>query len=216
MLKLNRFTPCQNGRSWIEPLDLELGPGQWLMIQGRNGSGRSTVAQALAGHLDHLGEFIFDGTLLPRMNAQQRYACGVTYVPEHRDVFADLNPVEHLHVGLGLDVGWHSAAANHCVQEVLERLPTLQKRHSLAAKHLSGGEQQILSVATALVSQPRCVILDEPFEGLASPARTELLNWLLDLKGQGMQTIWFEQSAPAEVLPHVNHLLFLNQGIWSK
>ena len=216
MLKLNRFTPCQSGRAWIEPLDLELRPGQWLMIQGRNGSGRSTVAQALAGHLDHFGEFIFDGTSMLRMDPQQRYACGVTYVPEHRDVFAELNPLEHLHLGLGLEVTWHSANAKQCVQETLKRLPTLQKRQSLAAKHLSGGEQQILSVATALISKPRCVILDEPFEGLAAPARAELLGWLLELKAQGMQTIWFEQSAPAEVLPHVHRLLFLDQGIWSK
>lgn len=216
MLRLSQFAPLVNGLTWIEPLDLVLRSGEWVMIQGRNGSGRSTLAQALAGHHDHLGEWVINGQVLSRHHPQQRFLHGVTYVPEHRDVFAGLSPIEHLHLGLGPSGSWHDTNACQRVTDALTRLPSLHKRMHLQAKHLSGGEQQLLSVARALISSPKCVILDEPFEGLAKQARGELLSWLLDLQTQGLMLIWFEQSTPEEVLPHVSQVLHLDRGIWSK
>jgi branched-chain amino acid transport system ATP-binding protein len=141
-------------------IDLELEPGQVTAILGPNGAGKTTLMLTLAGFIPALaGELQMDGVTVKRPSAQKMNQAGVVLVPDNRALFTQLNPVENLRLakrphGPGVD-------------DVLGLFPALQQRLKVRAGMLSGGEQQMLAVARALVQGPRVLLIDEMSMGLA-------------------------------------------------
>ena len=185
---------------------LRLMPQERLAIIGRNGVGKTTTLRAIMG-LARLesGRIVFDGVDLARLATHQRAQCGIAYVPQTRDIFPSLSVEENLVAGL-------KRRPRSALDEAYALFPRLAERRGNAGNQLSGGEQQMLSVARALLGQPRLLLLDEPLEGLAPQLRLELLNAFSRMSSDcGISVLIVEQHV-AEVLGYAQNALVLERG----
>ncbi|MDN7673581.1 ABC transporter ATP-binding protein [Burkholderia oklahomensis] len=178
-------------------VDLRVAAGEAVALIGRNGSGRSTLAKAIMGIVRAAGAVRIDGVDVagepPFAIARHR----VGYVAESRDVFALLSVEDNLRLGLR---GVRRSAARAALADARERYPMLAERWRTRAGVLSGGEQQMLALARALIGAPRVLIVDEPAEGLAPLAVEQVRACLADAQAQGVALLLIEQRmqlAPA-------------------
>jgi branched-chain amino acid transport system ATP-binding protein len=169
-------------------IGLRAAPGEVVALLGRNGAGKSTTLRSIMGLLPPRGgRVVFDGediTGWPPHRVSQR---GLGFVPEDRRIFADLSVQENLEVGRRPGSGWTHEA-------IYEFFPVLGERRAQAGGTLSGGEQQMLTIARTLMGGPRLLLLDEPSEGLAPVVVRTLLERLLALKRQGQAILLSEQN----------------------
>ncbi|QBI21432.1 ABC transporter ATP-binding protein [Egibacter rhizosphaerae] len=160
-----------------------------VAMVGRNGMGKTTLAKTIVGLLSpESGSIRFEGKELARQPPYKVVRSGIGYVPQGRRIFPTLSVHEHLRmVGAPAGARWTAEA-------VYELFPRLADRRNQGASNLSGGEQQMLAIARALLTQPRLLVMDEPSEGLA-PAIVDLLaQTLRDLATEGQQTFVIEQN----------------------
>ncbi len=144
----------------IEEMNLHVGPGETVVILGRNGVGKSTLLELVVGRAQRRsGAILLGGTDIAMLPVHERARCGLGYVPQSREVFPSLTVAEHLQVAVRPGA-W-------TIARVLELFPRLGERMGSYGKQLSGGEQQMLAIARALLGNPRVLLMDEPFEGLA-------------------------------------------------
>ncbi len=150
----------------LHGVDLEVGRGEIVSLLGRNGVGRSTTAKAIMGLVDATGTVEFNARDLTRLATFEIAQLGVGYVPESRDIFPTLTVEENLRLGIqrGRRGSWSYA-------DVWRLFPRLQERARTPAGVLSGGEQQMLTLARTMMGDPELVIIDEPTEGLAPDGR---------------------------------------------
>jgi branched-chain amino acid transport system ATP-binding protein len=160
-----------------------------VALIGRNGMGKSTLCATIAGLLDSAtGSVRLAGRELLGRPAYQRAAAGVGYVPQGRRLFASLTVDEHLEiVGAGAKAAWTP-------RRVYELFPRLAERKKVSGTSLSGGEQQMLAIGRALLTNPRLLIMDEPSEGLAPTIVEGLIQTIRDLAGEGMGLLVVEQN----------------------
>ena len=174
----------------LRGVNLRIDAGELVLLCGRNGSGRSTFAKALVGLVRHSGSIVFEGEQVsgrPTFDIARR---GIGYVAEQREVFPTLSVDENLR--LGLKPGSGRAAARR-IDEALARFPMLARRRGTAAGVLSGGEQQMLVLARALMGEPRLLIADEPTEGLAPQAAAAVAECLRQVCERGGAVLLIEQ-----------------------
>ncbi|MBO7929107.1 ABC transporter ATP-binding protein [Burkholderia pseudomallei] len=174
----------------LDGVDLRIAAGEAVALVGRNGSGRSTLAKAIMGMVRVEGTVRIGGVDVAGAPTFAIARHRVGYVDEHRDVFALLSVEDNLRLGLR---GASGAAAR-------ERYPMLAERWRTKAGVLSGGEQQMLALARALIGAPRVLIVDEPAEGLAPLAVEQVRACLAGAKAQGVALLLIEQRmqlAPA-------------------
>ena len=190
----------------LNGLTLELAAGERLAMIGRNGVGKTTALRAIMGLATlRRGRIVFDGEDLAGLSAHQRAARGIGYVPQTRDIFPSLTVEENLIAGC-------KRRPRSALDEAYALFPRLaQRRHNGGAK-LSGGEQQMLSVARALLGQPRLLLLDEPLEGLAPLIRLELLAAFAAMgRATGLAVIIVEQQV-REALGYADRAVILERG----
>jgi branched-chain amino acid transport system ATP-binding protein len=170
-------------------VSLTVQPGELLVLQGLNGAGKSSLLQAIMGLGPRVsGEVRYRGDSLSALAPHQRARRGLGYVPEDRRLFSDLTVQENLRVAAGADPA-------QLQDEVLAIFPALKGMLSRTAAQMSGGEQQMLSIARTLMTRPTLLLLDEPCEGI-SPILTESISEaLLGLKACGMSMLVSEQNA---------------------
>ena len=164
-------------------IDRGVGPGEIVGVLGRNGRGKTTLVRAVRGLLrPSAGTIDFDGRAIAGLAPNRVARAGVALVPEGRQIFPNLSVVEHLTAFARAsprgDVAWTPARA-------LALFPRLQERRGHMGSQLSGGEQQMLAIARALVTNPRLLILDEATEGLAPLVREEIWGALARLRSEG-------------------------------
>lgn len=176
----------------LQGIDLDLGRGEILAILGRNGAGRSTLLKALAGQLPAEGQVTFDGTSLIGLPAFAVARRGVAWVPEDRGLFAGLSVEENLL--LGLPQRSRGIRAEAALAPAWALAPVLRDRRHLAAGKLSGGEQQLLALARAMLAQPALLLVDEPCEGLAPRLVGEIATCLAGLRAAGTAIVLVEQK----------------------
>jgi branched-chain amino acid transport system ATP-binding protein len=173
-----------------------VGKGEAVAVLGANGAGKTTLANAISGVVRlAAGNIRFDGEDLSRKGAHRIARSGLLQVPEGRGVFRDLSVRENLVLG-GLPLLPGRAKAAERIAAVLDRFPALGRRYKQAAGSLSGGEQQMLVLARALIAQPRLLILDEPSLGLAPYLVRETFDLLASLKAGGLSMLVIEQNLP--------------------
>lgn len=178
----------------IPELTASFGPGVTAVI-GPNGAGKSTLLAAIAGlHAASAGTTALDGRALPRGRADIAVERGIALVPEGRRVFADLTVHENLLLG-----GYRRRprVSEADVQEVVARFPELARLLAVTAGSLSGGEQQMVAIARALMSRPRVLMLDEPSLGLAPKRVREIFDDIAALASEDVSVILVEQNVRA-------------------
>jgi branched-chain amino acid transport system ATP-binding protein len=176
----------------IRGLDLSVAPGEVFTVLGVNGAGKTTLLRALGGMIPlRGGSIMFDGRDIGRKSTVARARMGVGHVPEGRALYPGLSVHEHLVMG---GITLRRSVAKRRMSELEERFPLLRTRRNFPVDSLSGGEQQILAIARALMAHPRLLLLDEPSTGLAPLIVRQVLTIVEELRSEGMGVILVEQN----------------------
>ena len=189
----------------VQGVSLVVEKGRSLALLGRNGTGKTTLLNTLVGATRHHGgRIVLDGVELTAMPSFKRAAAGIGWVPQERNIFKSLTVEENL-TAVARPGPWS-------VKRVYEMFPRLEERKGNLGNQLSGGEQQMLAVARALVLNPKLLLLDEPLEGLAPIIVEELLRSIgRVVRDEGMSAIIVEQN-PRMILPITHHAVVLDRG----
>ena len=177
----------------VTDVSLEVAEGEIVALIGANGAGKSTILNTLSGLLrPRSGRARFASLDLASAKPQAIVAAGLVQVPEGREILTRLSVEENLLLG-----GWtrDRVAAERAVAEMMAKFPILEQRRRLPAGQLSGGEQQLLAIARALIAQPRLLLLDEPSLGLAPQLAEEVFTLIEAIRGQGITVLLVEQNA---------------------
>jgi len=173
----------------LHGVDLQVGAGEIVSLLGRNGVGRSTTAKAIMGLVDCTGRMLFKGRDMVGLPTYRIAHAGLGYVPESRDIFPGLTVAENLVLGLkGRRPGRWSFV------DMYELFPRLRERERTLAGVLSGGEQQMLTLARTMMGDPDLVLIDEPTEGLAPKLVQLVAEFLKALQGRGISVLLIEQK----------------------
>ena len=189
----------------VQGVDFSLEAGRSLAVLGRNGTGKTTLLDTLIGVTRrHGGTIAFAGRDVTALAPHRRAAAGIGWVPQERNIFKSLSVDENL-TAVARPGPWTP-------QRVYEMFPRLAERKTNLGNQLSGGEQQMLAVARALVLNPKLLLLDEPLEGLAPIIVEELLCSIARLvRDEGMSAIIVEQN-PRMILPITDDAIVLDRG----
>jgi branched-chain amino acid transport system ATP-binding protein len=176
-------------------------------IIGRNGMGKTTVLRAIFGLTGWVrGRIAFDGADITRMPPHKRAMLGLGYVPQTRDIFPTLTVEENLVSGL-------KSNPRKKLDQAYALFPRLAERRKNGGMQLSGGEQQMLSVARAILGDPRLLLLDEPLEGLAPLIRKELLKAFTLMSEENGTTIVLVEQQVREALEYAGRVLVMERGL---
>ena len=172
----------------LHGITFSVAEGGVTALIGANGAGKTTTLAAISGIVRSRGNILFDRRALHRRPAHEIVRAGIVQVPEGREILARMSVEENLLLGLrGGDAGR--------LRSAYERFPILAERRHLPGGALSGGEQQMLAIARALLAQPRLLLLDEPSLGLAPKMVLTVFETLADLRRQGVTMLLVEQNA---------------------
>jgi branched-chain amino acid transport system ATP-binding protein len=189
MLEVSNLQAYYGKSHVLHGVDLRVGQGEIVSLLGRNGVGRSTTAKAIMGLVDCTGSIVFKGTELTRLKTYEIAQLGVGYVPESRDIFPTLTVEENLRLGLK-----GKSPGRWTYEDMYALFPRLRERRQTQAGVLSGGEQQMLTLARTMMGDPELVIIDEPTEGLAPLIVEMVANFLRALKDRGISILLIEQK----------------------
>jgi branched-chain amino acid transport system ATP-binding protein len=171
----------------LHGVDVSVRQGETIAILGRNGAGKTTLLRSIVGLVRIEGSATFDRQSLLNFPTHVIAKLGISLVPENRGIFATLNVQENLRIAYRENLHWTPEA-------IVELFPSLGRRWKTPAGRLSGGEQQMLAIARALMSDPRLLLLDEPMEGLAPVIVDQLVDLIIVLKERGLTILLVEQS----------------------
>jgi len=173
----------------LEDINLAVAAGQSLSVIGRNGVGKTTLLATAMGHTTlHRGDVMLGSTDISHMPIYRRAGAGLGFVPQEREIFPSLTVRENLEVG--------ARAGEWTLERVCELFPNLKERLGNRGNQLSGGEQQMLSIARALMTNPSVLLMDEPTEGLAPVIVETLTAVLLRLRNEsGLSIVLVEQNS---------------------
>jgi branched-chain amino acid transport system ATP-binding protein len=192
MLEASGVSAGYLGENVVEGVDLEVGTGQAVAVIGSNGAGKTTLFRALCGMLPvSAGRVRFDGEDITGRPTHHVARAGLAYVPAERHLFPGMNVQENLLLG-----AYPGRPGPSAFELVFDLFPRLKERRRQPAGSLSGGEQQMLAVARALMSRPRLLLLDEPTTGLAPKLARSAYQALQALKGTGVTLLVAEQQVP--------------------
>ena len=181
------------GRAHIlQGVSLEAKAGEVVALLGRNGAGKSTAMKAIMGLVPPMrGEVSFAGARIDRMPPYRIARLGLGYVPEERRIFTELSVMENLEVGRQPA---RDGAPSWNADKLFALFPNLGRMRERPGGRMSGGEQQMLTIARTLMGNPRCVLLDEPSEGLAPIIVQEMAQSIRALKREGLSVLLCEQN----------------------
>lgn len=178
----------------LKSLSIKVKQGQIVTIIGSNGAGKTTTLRAMSGMLPvKSGEIYFEGSRVDGMAPHKLVANGIAHVPEGRRIFPDMTVEENLRTGAFLRKD--KAAVEQDLREVYNRFPRLLERRKQRAQTMSGGEQQMLAIGRALMSNPRILLMDEPSMGLAPVIVEEIAVIIEEINARGLSVVLVEQNA---------------------
>jgi branched-chain amino acid transport system ATP-binding protein len=192
LLTVRDLTVAYGGIQAARGVSLEIKPGELVCLIGANGAGKSTFLKAVAGLLQPAaGRIEFDGREITALAPHARVRCGMALVPEGRGIFSRLTVTENLQLGAYLAPDRLAQGMEHA----FSLFPRLAERRRQIAGTLSGGEQQMLAIARALMSQPRLLLLDEPSMGLAPILVRKVFEIIRRISAEGTTLLLVEQNA---------------------
>jgi branched-chain amino acid transport system ATP-binding protein len=179
----------------LQGVDLEIAAGEVVGLFGRNGVGKTTIIKTIAGWLPpSQGEITFQGKNIAGSPSEKIARLGVALVPEDRRIFSGLTVEDNLKMGLMQLPSSVRSKHKTKIVELYEQFPRLLERKNQLGNTLSGGEQQMLAIARALIGSPKLILIDEPTEGLAPMIVAEIFTLLQKLKEQGVSILLIEQN----------------------
>ncbi|MBW1777162.1 MAG: ABC transporter ATP-binding protein [Deltaproteobacteria bacterium] len=192
----------------VQGISFNVSAHECVALLGRNGAGKTTTLRSIMGLTPpQNGKILFKGVVIQNLPPFEISRNGIAYVPEDRQIFTTLTVMENLNLALKKhqkDDGW-------TIEKVLDIFPALAERRFNRGNQLSGGEQQMLTIARALMSNPDLLLLDEPTEGLAPIIVEILLEVIINLKKEGLTILLVEQNVSATRTVADNYLI-LQQG----
>ncbi len=194
MLSVHRLEVAYGGIKAVKGIDLEIGRGEVVALIGANGAGKSSTLKALSGLLKpSAGRIDYDGAEITGKPAYHLVRCGLAMVPEGRGVFPRLTVAENL--AMGAYIHDDKAAVLRDFERAYALFPRLAERRAQPAGTLSGGEQQMLAMARALMCRPRLLLLDEPSMGLAPLMVQKVFETVRAIATEGVTMLLVEQNA---------------------
>jgi branched-chain amino acid transport system ATP-binding protein len=178
----------------VKGVDLEVHEGEIRSILGANGAGKSSIIKAILGLVrPRRGTIAFEGKAIQRLPAHKVNQLGIAWVPEGRQIFSTLTVHENLL--MGAFGGRNGQEAQERLGQIIALFPILRERQSQLGGSLSGGEQQMLAIGRALMSNPSLLLMDEPSLGLAPKIVQRLFDLVRDIRGRGISILMAEQNA---------------------
>lgn len=195
MLEVKALNAFQGRAQLLFDVSFEAKAGEVLVLVGRNGAGKSTTMRAIMGLMsDATGEVRFDGATITGLTPHEIARRGLGYVPEERRIFTDLTVAENLEVGRQPSRTQATDAPRWTVARVCELFPKLGEMLDRPGGQMSGGEQQMLTIARTLMGNPKAILLDEPSEGLAPIVVEHIARSVQALKREGLCVVLSEQN----------------------
>ncbi len=193
MLEVDGLDAWYDRSHVVQGLRFEVKRGEIVTLMGRNGAGKTSTLKAIMGLLPKRGGSVrFDGQEILALPAHARYHRGLAYVPEERRIVPGLTVLENLR--LGLIAGKDRAREKERIDTIAKTFPRLAERMDQEGTSMSGGEQQMLAIARAMMSQPRMILLDEPSEGIMPLLVHEMFVLFEQLKREGTTILLVEQN----------------------
>jgi branched-chain amino acid transport system ATP-binding protein len=206
-----RDVVCRYGQvTAVKGISLTVGRGQLVALIGANGAGKTTTLKTISGLLPPAsGTIMFDGNDITGASARKILSLGIAHCPEGRHVFPHMTVEENLEMGSYLRNDWQGIIADQA--RIFEQFPRLAERRQQPAGTLSGGEQQMLAIARALMSKPKLIMFDEPSLGLAPNIVEHTFDITTGIRDTGTTVLMVEQNALA-ALEMCDHAYLLESG----
>lgn len=210
MLRVENLNAWYDRSHVLQGVSLEVNKGEIVTLMGRNGAGKTTTLRSLMGLLSkRQGKASIDGTSFLDLPAHERFHLGLAYVPEDRRIVPGLTVKENLELGVIAQKKRGDMAA--LVDEIAETFPRLKERLHQDGTSMSGGEQQMLAIARAMIAKPKVILLDEPSEGIMPVLVDEMFELFAKLKQQGLTILLVEQNVQ-QALKISDRAYILDQG----
>lgn len=194
MLEVKNLSVTYGAIEAVKDVSFEVHEGEVVTLIGANGAGKTSILRTISGLVrPSQGSISYLGTAIHKLPARKIVADGLAQVPEGRHVFAGLTVLENLEMGAFLKKNKEENQKN--LRAIFDRFPRLEERKNQDAATLSGGEQQMLAMGRALMSQPKLLLLDEPSMGLAPIFIQEIFDIIQDIQKQGTTVLLIEQNA---------------------
>ncbi len=192
MLEVSNLTSKYGRAQILNGMSLSLGEHEVVALLGRNGAGKSTTMKCIMGLVTtKAGEVRYDGRSLMKLPPHMICRAGIGYVPEERRIFPELTIEENLEVGRRPR---REGAPEWTLEHLFALFPNLAERRRNLGKQLSGGEQQMLTIARTLMGNPKAILLDEPSEGIAPVIVEQMARVIAELKSEGLSVLLSEQN----------------------
>ena len=210
MLRIENLNAWYDRSHVLQGISLEVNKGEIVTLMGRNGAGKTTTLRSLMGLLSkRQGKASIDGTSFLDLPAYERFHLGLAYVPEDRRIVPGLTVKENLELGVIAQKSRGDMSA--LVDEIAETFPRLKERLQQDGTSMSGGEQQMLAIARAMIAKPKVILLDEPSEGIMPVLVEEMFELFAKLKQQGLTILLVEQNVQ-QALRISDRAYILDQG----
>jgi branched-chain amino acid transport system ATP-binding protein len=193
MLKVEKLNAWYGASHVLQDMSLDVNAGEIVCLIGRNGAGKTTTLKSIIGLIPKVkGSVTFEGRELLGTPTHTRFGLGLGYVPEERRIVQGLSVRENLRLGLVASQEKKNEPA--LIEKIAEIFPRLAERLEQTAVTMSGGEQQMLAIARAMISSPKLIMLDEPSEGIMPVLVDEMFELFRSLKAQGTTILLVEQN----------------------
>lgn len=210
MLRIENLNAWYDRSHVLQGISLDVNKGEIVTLMGRNGAGKTTTLRSLMGLLPkRQGKAFIDGISFLDLPAHERFHLGLAYVPEDRRIVPGLTVKENLE--LGVISQKNRGDMNILVDEIAETFPRLKERLHQDGTSMSGGEQQMLAIARAMIAKPKAILLDEPSEGIMPVLVEEMFELFAKLKQQGVTILLVEQNVQ-KALKISDRAYILDQG----
>ncbi len=210
LLAVENVTAGYAGNVVLEQVSLSLAPNATIALLGRNGVGKTTLLATIMGLTRiEAGQITFNGANLASVPTHRRAELGIGYVPQEREIFASLTVHENLKVA--------TRSGEWTIDRIYQLFPPLDKRRGNFGNQLSGGEQQMLAVGRALVSNPKVLLLDEPFEGLAPVIVDQMVDALESIRRSSQLAMILVEHHAEMALEFAEKAVILDRGqvVWN-
>ena len=197
MLRVENLSAWYAAARILYDLSFEIGRGEVVALMGRNGAGKTTTLKAIMGLLAHrAGHVSFSGRDITRLKPYEIARLGLGFTPEDRRIFSELTVMENLDVGRQPPRSFADGrpAPAWSEERLFKLFPNLAEMRDRLGSHMSGGEQQMLTVARTLMGNPLLILLDEPSEGVAPLIVEQMANTIVELKQEGLSVLLSEQN----------------------